>query len=177
MVPDFALRLQSMMRALQEVILPALPKDQQLAQDQAKILLGNLRIMATQQDRVFQYLLVELREYAGLLRKLSLEATGGAATDAAAARARAALDRAEPITTLPIPSQTEVSDLLKSLKQAADELVHAAHEDGSGGFRQFLTAAVMQQSAAQILRERVWFSAAGFELDAGMLPSLDVVLE
>ncbi len=34
----------------------------------------------------------------------------------------------------------------------------------------------MLQAERQILRERVWFRASGFELDAGQLPPIDDVL-
>jgi hypothetical protein len=31
----------------------------------------------------------------------------------------------------------------------------------------------MEQSAAQILRERIWVNASGFELDPSALPSIE----
>ncbi len=34
----------------------------------------------------------------------------------------------------------------------------------------------MEQAERQIMRERVWFRASGFELDASQLPSIDEVL-
>ena len=174
MVPDFALRIQSMIRSLREVILPALPNDQLLAIDQANILVGYLRIMAEQHDRVFEYLLVELAEYAKLVGVLIDGAQGGQSTDDAVARARSALAKAAPLTA--IPRQAELAARVKSLKVSVDELLHAAREDGTAAFRQESTSRVMEQAERQILRERVWFRASGFELDASQLPSIDEVL-
>jgi hypothetical protein len=173
-VPDFALRIQSMIRSLREVILPALPNDQLLAIDQANILVGYLRIMAEQHDRVFEYLLVELAEYAKLVGVLIDGAQGGQSTDAAVARARSALAKAAPLTA--IPRQAELAARVKSLKVSVDELLHAAREDGTAAFRQESTSRVMEQAERQVLRERVWFRASGFELDASQLPSIDEVL-
>src|ERR1700689_2289887 len=69
-VPAFTLRLQAMIRSLREVILPALPSGQMLATDQANILVGYLRIMALQHDKVFDYLLAELSEYTELINAM-----------------------------------------------------------------------------------------------------------
>jgi len=171
MVPGFALRIQSMIRAMREVVIPAIPPDQRLALDQANILVGNLRIMAEQHDRIFQYELTELREYARLLADL-IEAAGSRDT----AEARAVLARAEPVAAAAIPTQPELAALVRQLKAAADALLQAAHRDGSPDFRKAASELVMRQAEAQILRERRWLRAAGFELDPESLPSLDQLL-
>jgi hypothetical protein len=176
MVPDFALRIHAMIRSLREVVLPALPNDQMLAIDQANILVGYLGIMAEQHDRVFEYLLVELAEYAELLSALVEDAPGAQSIADAVARARAALGMAAPILQMSIPRQGELSVLIRSLKESVDELLPAARQDGTPAYRQASTKRVMQQAEQQILRERAWFRASGFELDASRLPSLDAVL-
>ena len=88
MVPDFALRINAMIRSLREVVLPALPNDEMLAIDQANILVGYLGIMAEQHDRVFEYLRVELAEYAELLSAMVEDAEGAQPIEDAVAKAR-----------------------------------------------------------------------------------------
>jgi hypothetical protein len=176
MVPDFALRIHAMIRSLREVVLPALPNDEMLAIDQANILVGYLGIMAEQHDRVFEYLLVELAEYAELLRAMVEDAHGAQSTGDAVAKARAALGVAAPILQMSIPRQGELSALVRSLKESVDELLLAARQDGTPAYRQASSTRVMLQAERQILRERAWFRASGFELEAGQLPSIDDVL-
>jgi hypothetical protein len=176
MVPDFALRIQSMIRSLREVVLPALPNDQLLAIDQANILVGYLRIMAEQHDRVFEYLLVELSEYAELVSALADDVQGAGSIDGAVAKARSALAQAAPLMQMRIPRQRELSALVRSLKESADDLLLAARQDGTPAFRQASIDRVMQQAERQIRRERSWFRASGFELEAGQLPSIGDVL-
>jgi len=55
-------------------------------------------------------------------------------------------------------------------------LLQAARLDGTPAYRQASVQRVMLQAERQILRERVWFRASGFELDAGQLPPIDDVL-
>jgi hypothetical protein len=176
MVPDFALRIHAMIRSLREVVLPALPNDEMLAIDQANILVGYLGIMAQQHDRVLEYLLVELAEYAELLGAMVEDARGARSIEHAVAKARAALDLAAPILQMPIPRQGELSALVRSLKESVDELLLAARQDGTPAYRQASSKRVMLQAEQQILRERVWFRASGFELAASQLPSIDDVL-
>ena len=176
MVPDFALRIQSMIRSLREVVLPALPNDQLLAIDQANILVGYLRIMAEQHDRVFEYLLVELSEYAELVSALADDVQGAGSIDGAVAKARSVLAKAAPVVRMPIPRLSDLAALIRSLKESADELVLAARQDGTPAFRHASIDRVMQQAERQIRRERSWFRASGFELEAGQLPSIGDVL-
>jgi hypothetical protein len=176
MVPDFALRIQSMIRSLREVILPALPNEQMLAIDQANILVGYLRIMAEQHDRVFEYLLVELSEYAELVNALTMDVQGGESSEAAVAAARSALAKAAPVLQTSIPRQAELAALVKSLKVCVDQLQQSVRRHGTAASRAASTKRVMEQAERQIMRERVWFRASGFELDAGGLPSIEQVL-
>jgi hypothetical protein len=173
-VPDFTLRLQAMIRSLREVILPALPSGQMLAIDQANILVGYLRIMALQHDKVFDYLLAELSEYTELVNALVEDASDG--QDEVLVAARAALARAAPILKLSIPRQSELAAVVKSLKRSADELLCAARENGTAALGQAAGNRVMEQAGRQIMRERAWFSASGFELEADKLPSIDELL-
>ena len=174
MVPDFALRIQSMLRAMREVIMPAIAADQRLALDQAAILVGNLRLMAEQCENLYQYELVELRESAVLVR--ALLAAVEAQQDGVIAAAAEVLARAAPIAELPIPPQASVALLTKELKIAADGLLQVCLKIGSPRARAAAGALVMAQSQTQIARERRWFKAAGFELEPDKMPPLDEVL-
>jgi hypothetical protein len=176
MVPDFALRFQAMIRSLREVILPALPNGQMLAIDQANILIGYLGIMALQHDKVFDYLLAELSEYAELVNAMVEDAPGGESNDETVVAARAALAKATHILKMSIPRQSELSGVVTSLKKSADELLCAARQSETAALGQASANRVMEQAGRQIMRERAWFRESGFELDADKLPSIDEVL-
>ena len=48
MLPSIDLRIANMIKALEQVILPALPKRERLARDQANLVIGHLRLMSPQ---------------------------------------------------------------------------------------------------------------------------------
>lgn len=176
MIPSHALRLQTMLRSMVEVILPAIDANQQLARDQAQILVGNLKLLAEQAARTYDYELAELREFVSLLRRLGEQAQGGAESNLAAQRARALLARLEPIAALPIPRETELASLVTLAREAADGVVAATALDGTPASRAAVAEAVLQQATTQNLRERVWFRAAGMDPAPETLPTLDEVL-
>lgn len=177
MIPGHALRIQTMLRSMLEEIVPAIDPGAQLARDQAQILVANLRLLADQADRTYEYEMAELREYAALLQALVAAASGGEATAVARAEALAALQAIAPLAALPIPSYAELSRHVRRAKAAADGLVEAANVDGAPASRVATSAAVLAQAAAQNRRERVWFKAAGLDAAPATLPTLDEVLQ
>lgn len=175
MAMSAALRLQAMIRALEEVILPAIPADRKLALDQGSILLGDLRMLADQQARAWDFAMAELREHLALAEALTTHADGGPATSAGAEASRRLTADLNPVAALPCPTQAALTEMAARAKAAADALVEAAYEDGSPAFRASAAAAVMAQAERQIERERAWTRAAGFDPQAKAL-DLDAIL-
>ncbi len=160
MVPNHTLRLQAMLRAMTEVIIPALDPSQRLALDQAQILTGNLRLLIDQTGKTGDYDRVELAETRSLGRAL------------AHLLARPA-DRFDG----PAPAgEADLRDLLLATKQATDELIRAALAADDPDIRSAANGLVLDQAERQLLRERVWFRAAGFEIAPEALPTMDDVL-
>ena len=177
MIPTHALRLQSMLRSMLEVIIPALDPDSQLARDQAQILVANLHLMSEQADRSYEYEMVELREYVALLARLTASQSDGAATMALKGPCRWLLRDVEPVAALPIPRHADLAAHVRALKAAVDRLLEAARSDGEPRYYNQVVAATLEQAATQNLRERVWFKAAGLDAEPDALPDIEQVLQ
>lgn len=176
MTPSHELRIKSMLRAMTEVLIPALDPKQQLAMDQAQLIVGNLRLLLAQHDKSYQYAMVELREYADLVRDLLAATDGGARCVAAKAAATEVLAEISPTAALAIPTENALVDQVSAIKQAADDLLEASFADGAEGFRKAAARLTLAQSEAQVLRERAWVIPAGFEMDPEAFPPLDDLL-
>jgi len=159
MVPSHALRFQSMLRAMVEVVIPALPSDQRLALDQAQIIAGNLRILIDQAGRTSDYDRVDLAESAALGRKLA-----------------DLLDVASAIDTATPDGERALADRVAATKQVTDALLRTALDHDDAAIRGAAGRLVLDQAEKQLIRERVWLRGAGFELDPEALPALDAVL-
>lgn len=176
MTPDHTLRLTTLIRAMQDVVLPAIDPRNRLAQDQASIVVGNLKLLLDQCDKAYQYEWTELREYFDLVRALTDTLQGGAATAAARTDAQRVLAANGKLVALAVPTQAQLAARVRELKQTADDLLRAAYEDGEPSARAAADQLVHAQAGRQLTRERVWFRKAGFELDATRLPSMEDVL-
>ncbi|MFO1426729.1 MAG: hypothetical protein U1F11_07090 [Steroidobacteraceae bacterium] len=107
MIPSHELRLQSMLRAMTEVIIPALDREQQLAIDQANIPVGTCGCCSSRRTRSTSIKHVELREYVAAGAPPARR-TGRYGRCGTLAAALAALAAAEPVATPPVPTQPEL---------------------------------------------------------------------
>ena len=91
MNPSLDVRFKSMIRALTEVIIPALDPHNSLAQEQARLLIGHLHAALLQMPTANQVTTTEHAALRGLAEALLTTSSGGPLTLAAADQARAAL--------------------------------------------------------------------------------------
>jgi uncharacterized protein YecE (DUF72 family) len=173
MIPDIALRLQSMERALREVVIPALPEGSYLAREQAHLVVAYIRLLSRQHPYALHYEMAELHEFAQLLRDLVKSAADGCdRTGAALDEAKRLLERIQPLLNVHVPFQQTVVEAVR----AADALVRAAEAGGSATRRDATMRLVLAQSAREIERARAWNAAAGLDREASRLPSLETIL-
>jgi hypothetical protein len=161
MIPGFAIRLDSMSRALSSVIMPAIDPENRLAQEQAALMLGQLAMMSGQWDKVERY--TELCHADLVSTAQALNPEGGAVT-AAAAQALS-----DTLSTAQTPSEAAFRDISAMLER----LVHAVDEDGNDSFRHQLHKEVLEFGKRQAFRDRAWFAACGFDVNAGELPTIE----
>lgn len=165
MTPGIDLRITSMIRAMEDVVRPAIDPGNSLAAEQAALVVGHLRLLAIHWSKADAYARTCLADLDRTLE--GLVPSGGPATSAAAAdlaRARGQGGDAEAH--------------YKAVMRATDSLVRAAARDGDHAFRETLRGAVLAFSTRQSLRDRSWFAASGFDLNPGELHSIaDLTME
>lgn len=177
MIPTHALRLQSMLRSMVEVVVPAIGAEQQLARDQAAIIVANIRLLMDQHDKVYHFLLCELREYRDLVRALqAVGSAAGSATKPVPEPAGAAAPWVDDLLSMTLPAQRDLADTVTRLKQQADQLLEALLAGGDPGAREQASALVLEQSGKQIERERSWVRSSGFDADVASVPAIDILL-
>lgn len=161
MIPGFAIRIDSMTRALNSVIMPAIDPENRLAQEQAALLMAQLSMMSTQWDKVAGYARLSCSELNAMAQRLKPE--GGPVTIAAADELSAILRQDSP------PGE----DAYRNVSAAVEKLVHAVDEDGTEAFRKRLHREVLEHGKRQALHDRAWFVACGFDVNASELPKIE----
>src|SRR5262249_8898019 len=143
MMPSIELRLQTMAKAMAQVILPAIGLENALAREQAQLMIAQLRMVARHWRRAAEYDALGLREIASLAEPLCAVATGGAETRAAA----------EALETLLRERKQRpagaVDEERTAIASAIDALVRASGIDGDEAFDQASSKAILEYSALE----------------------------
>lgn len=166
MLPSIDVRFKNMMKAVEQVIMPALPADEKLAQEQARLMIGHLAMLRDQWKDAVRF---EAGSYRGM-RALA-EALSPHVEEEMAARLRNALDET---------ADTDEADIdaLNAAICTIGTAVDAVILEG-GGARSLSAEAwnvILDYGEKDALRNRVWFQATGIDPDRDSLPPLAEVI-
>jgi hypothetical protein len=162
MNPSIEHRLDSMIRAMSEIVIPALGPDSGLAKEQAGLVLGHLHVLRQQIDQAPRFDRVENDHLKALGASLVAIAEGGSETRHAIGQLVEALGAG--------PGDDNATGL------AIEALIRAAAVDGSTSFRKGLAPLVLDHGRKSSDRNRVWFAGMRFEGGESELSSLESVL-
>lgn len=157
MTPSIDERLASVVRALSDVVLPSLPAEAGLAQEQVQLSIGHLQILRAQLDAAPAYEAEELADAAALARALDA-CEGGRETQAAKATLAASLAEAGGAAE---PGQIRNARIAVNAAIAA--LVRAASTDGLETTPSQVTRLVLEHEKRRVIKDRRWFAPFGFD--------------
>jgi hypothetical protein len=175
MTPSIEIRLQTMVKAMAEIILPAIGPGNDLAREQGQLMIAQLGLIAKQWDKALAYDSICLRELIGLAHKLCADAAGGPQTTAAAGALSELLQRHAPGDALP-STLAKINEVRAALAAGIDKLVRATEVDSSEAFHDASAKAILDHGALQSWRDRAWFADAGMDPERAELPSIDEML-
>jgi len=144
MIPSTELRLQTMMRAMTESILPALDPKDSLAQEQAGLMMGHINALLQQAGQEPSLDSRELQAMEELARFLLSVAAGGPETEAAKTRLSKALEQ----------------PVFGELSLAVERLLASA--DATAAFKSAAWEPVLKYSKEAAARGQEWFKPMGF---------------
>lgn len=155
MNPSVDDRLNSVLRALQSVVLPALPESADLACEQLMLAMGHIQIIQAQRDATPDYEEGELEDIIRLGQAM-LEVSGyGASVEAPRSSLEAALATPDGLAR----------ERAEAVREAIDALLVAAHEAGEAQYHRALAAAVLPLAADRAQKDRAWFAPMGFDIE------------
>jgi hypothetical protein len=171
-----AVQIKSMVKAMTDVVLPAIDPDNKLAQEQARLVVGLLSLMAQQLPLQFRFDCDELRRLVGLAAALKdvagstpevrsqVEDMNRSAVAAASTLAHALVG----------PEQLEQA--VRELRLATSRLVRTVcGADDEEAVRR-VQQVVLAVSKEQLLRDRSWVLMQGWEPDPAAIPRIETLL-
>ena len=154
MTPTVDERLASVVRALTEVILPHLPPEASLAQEQVQLAIGHLQILRAQLDSVPAFEREELDDAKAVAAALAREVAGGPVTEAALHALSACVAGAD---------GADVRGQTTALNKAVDALVRGVSTDGAVTAKASLSRIILEHESVRVLKDRRWFLPFGFD--------------
>jgi hypothetical protein len=154
MTPNTDERIASVIRALTEVILPQLPPEAALAQEQLHLSVGHLQILRAQFDAIPGYEREELEDAQVIGKALINGVSGGAATHQALTGIGTAIAAAD---------GSKVRGQRQAIHDAIDRLVRAVSTDGDACGKAALRTIILKQEGMRTRKDRQWFAPFGFD--------------
>jgi hypothetical protein len=152
MTPNTDERLASIVRALTEVVLPHLPPEASLAQEQVHLAIGHLQILRGQLDDIPAFEREEFEDTKALAFALS-DISGGEQTSAAQSDLQATAAMAH----------DDARSGVKAINRDIEALVNAASVDGSANAKAMLSQIILRYEHSRVQKDRRWFLPFGFD--------------
>lgn len=169
MNPSIELRIDSLIRALTESVLPELDAAPNAA-SQLHMCVSHLRIIREQVHLLDSFEAFEISSFTNLAHELLANASGGPEVTKRAATLRGLLNHPSSKSELR-PSAPRGEELGSAL----EALVHAAYIDGDEKFRTCAVPIVLKHERERVMANRSMFSAMNWEPDVG-LPQIETLL-
>ncbi|MEH6759350.1 MAG: hypothetical protein V7676_17870 [Parasphingorhabdus sp.] len=165
------IQIKSMIKAMTEVVLPAVDENNALAVEQAQLIIGHLNLIAVRlplQFRADRNALDRLISYTHDV----LESSDGEQAALVAAQADAAdvLSRAK-------AEPQELVDAARRITEELDDNIRAIFDGDDEKATNALMANTLKMSEEQLLRDRSWLIMQGWEPDASIVPPIESLLE
>lgn len=166
------IQLQAVIKALSDVVLPAIDPDNKLAIEQGKLSIGLLALLAQQLPVQFRFDCDELARLIATSGELNVQAQGGAGTQSAVAALNEATLAAGRVLDAARSSPADIEAAVRSMRAATGTLVTEVHRDGTAACRPKIQQTVLAMSKEQLLRDRSMMLMQGWEPDPKAVPPL-----
>jgi hypothetical protein len=172
----YPIQIQSMIKALTDVVLPAVDPANKLAQEQSRLIIGMLTLMSKQLPLQFRFDCDELHRLVGFAQQLQEQAKGAASTRTAVAELTSQARTAAGVLERAQADPEELLGSIRSLRAAIATVVTAVSLEGDEATVAGVQQTVLSKSKDQLLRDRSWLLMQGWEPDPASVPAIETLL-
>jgi hypothetical protein len=179
--------LKSVVRALRDVVAPAVDPDAALAREQLRLAIDYLNFAITRVDYLYERAVFELRQHVDMAKTVRKLLAGSAAAGSAAAGSRVAGSAAADVLDGPLVRGENLiaatTPRIDDLRQASAALatgitaVIRELETSDKQLRSEIIRTVAVASKDRVAFERSWYAPLGIDPDRAEVPELRVLLD
>ena len=169
-------QIPTLIKALTDVVLPAVYPNNKLAQEQAQLIIGSLHLIAQRLPLQYRYDRHELSSFLELGKQLEREAAGSTElASAASSLASSTAVGSEVFTRVGAePGEIEAANL--ALRESVGLVVQSSATLHDEPRRKVIESAVMAHAKDMLLRERAWVAPQGWEGKDSGLPAVESLI-
>ncbi len=170
------IQITAIVKAMKDVVIPAVDADNKLATEQAQLIVGLLTLMAHQLPRLFHFDCDELQRLIACASQLEAIPGGDPAIGAAQARLGADATRATALLERCSVNPAALTEAVREMRAALATLMSAAAPGQDPAALRVIEGAVLDLSRQQLLRDRALLLPQGWEPDPTAIPDIDTLL-
>lgn len=170
------IQLQSIMKSMKDVVLPALDPSNKLALEQGQLIMGMLNILSQRLPLEYRFDCDELGRLLELSRRLGEQAKGGGKTTAALKTLATSTTHGADVLERARAEPGEVYEAVKELRAKTSDVVQSVFKDGEAASRTAVRKSVLAISAEQLQRDRAWLIGQGWEPDSKSIPPIESLI-
>lgn len=170
----YDIQIKTAIRAMQEVVIPAVDSVNRMAVEQAGLVLAMLQLLERTLPLVHRYDCAELEGNLALVAELRAAGErvpslvqNSARMAAVAAAASATLDR-------PRTDPQELAQACRDIRSAIADFVTLAYREAPARERQIIARLTLASTRKQLLRERAWVISQGWESEPEKLQPIEL---
>jgi hypothetical protein len=171
-----AVQIKSMIKAMTDVVLPAIDPANKLALEQGKLMVGLLSLMAQQLPLQFRFDCDELGRLVELAAALKQAAAAASAPSADIEDMNRSAAAAAVILAQAKVGPEQVEQAVRELRAATSQVVRAVCAGDDESVVQQVQSVVLAASKEQLLRDRSWVLMQGWEPDPAAIPRIQTLL-
>lgn len=172
--PD--IQIQVILKAMTDVVLPALDPNNKLAQEQSRLVVGMLNILSQRLPLMYRFDRDELARSLALVDTLREQTQNLPAAQASLHALQHAADSGQDVLDRARAEPAELEAANFALREKIGALIAAVYDGADMGQLPHLNKAITAHAKEQLLRERAWVSLQGLDPEASSLPAIDTLI-
>ncbi len=171
------LQIATAIKALKDVIIPAIDPINKLAVEQSQLVVGMLALMAQQGPMQFRFDCDELARLIEAARQFDeVPAAGADGLQAAIGQLKASRGQAAEVLARCTVDPAQLTEQVRGLRQVMSDTVAAATASGQAAAQLQVERIVVAMSREQLLRDRSLMKPQGWEPEPEKLPDIATLL-
>lgn len=169
-------QIPTLVKAMTDVVLPAVDPQNKLAQEQAQLIIGSLSLMAQRLPLQYRYDRHELQSFVSLAGELEQAAGDAPEVSASVDALQTVVRQGQDVLSRAGAEPVELEQANLELRHAVGQVIQASLALPDTARRGALEQAVMAHGEAMLQRERSWLAPQGWEGKDTTLPPLDELI-